>query len=157
MDCSPPGSFIHGILQARILEWVASSFSGDLPHSGIEPASLTTPALAGRDWNCVSCNSCIGRQGLNLCLLQLLHWQAGIEPASLTTPALAGRDWTCVSYNSCIGRQGLNLHLLQLLRWQAGSLPLAPPGKPELENNCFNFIKKLKTWLLYKYEMNMFQ
>ena len=23
MDCSPPGSFVHGILQARILEWVA--------------------------------------------------------------------------------------------------------------------------------------
>ena len=27
MDCSPPGSFVHGILQARILEWVAMSFS----------------------------------------------------------------------------------------------------------------------------------
>ena len=27
MDCSPPGSSIHGILQARILEWVAISFS----------------------------------------------------------------------------------------------------------------------------------
>ena len=27
VDCSPPGSFIHGILQARILEWVAISFS----------------------------------------------------------------------------------------------------------------------------------
>ena len=27
MDCSPPGSFVHGILQARILEWVATSFS----------------------------------------------------------------------------------------------------------------------------------
>ena len=26
MDCSPPGSFVHGILQARILEWVAISF-----------------------------------------------------------------------------------------------------------------------------------
>ena len=26
-DCSPPGSSIHGILQARILEWVAISFS----------------------------------------------------------------------------------------------------------------------------------
>ena len=26
MDCSPPGSSIHGILQARILEWVAISF-----------------------------------------------------------------------------------------------------------------------------------
>ena len=27
MDCSPPGSFVHGILQARTLEWVAISFS----------------------------------------------------------------------------------------------------------------------------------
>ena len=27
MDCSPPDSSVHGILQARILEWVASSFS----------------------------------------------------------------------------------------------------------------------------------
>ena len=27
MDCSPPGSFIHGILQARVLEWVAIAFS----------------------------------------------------------------------------------------------------------------------------------
>ena len=27
MDCCPPGSSLHGILQARILEWVAISFS----------------------------------------------------------------------------------------------------------------------------------
>ena len=27
MDCSPPGSSVHGILQARILEWVDISFS----------------------------------------------------------------------------------------------------------------------------------
>ena len=26
MDCSPPGSFVHGLFQARILEWVAISF-----------------------------------------------------------------------------------------------------------------------------------
>ena len=26
MDCSPPGSYVHGILQARILEWVATSY-----------------------------------------------------------------------------------------------------------------------------------
>ena len=71
MDCSPPGSFVHGISQARILEWVAIPFSrrwtvalqaplsmgfprqeywsglpfpspGDLPDPGIEPKS---PAL----------------------------------------------------------------------------------------------------------------
>ena len=28
MDCSPPSSSVHGILQARVLEWVAISFSG---------------------------------------------------------------------------------------------------------------------------------
>ena len=28
MDCSPPGSSVHGIFQARVLEWVAISFSG---------------------------------------------------------------------------------------------------------------------------------
>ena len=27
MNCSPPGSFVHGIFQARILEWVATHFS----------------------------------------------------------------------------------------------------------------------------------
>ena len=32
MDFSPPGSSIHGILQARILEWVAISFSNISPY-----------------------------------------------------------------------------------------------------------------------------
>ena len=41
MDCSPPGSSVHGILQARILEWVAILFSGDIPNPGIEPRSTT--------------------------------------------------------------------------------------------------------------------
>ena len=37
VDCSPPGSSIHGILQARILEWVAGSFSRRSSwHPGIE-------------------------------------------------------------------------------------------------------------------------
>ena len=36
-----------GILQARILEWVALLSPGDLPNPGIEPASLMSPALAG--------------------------------------------------------------------------------------------------------------
>ena len=40
MDCSPPDSFVHGILQARILEWVAISFSRGSHQPGIEPVSL---------------------------------------------------------------------------------------------------------------------
>ena len=42
LDCSPPQSSVHGILQARILGWVATSVSGVLPDTGIEPSS---PAL----------------------------------------------------------------------------------------------------------------
>jgi len=54
MDCSPPGFSVHGILQARILEWVAVSYS-----KGI----LLT-------------------QGFNLCLLCLLHWQEDSLPVN---------------------------------------------------------------------------
>ena len=35
----PPGSSVHGILQARILEWASMPSSEDLPHLGIEPGS----------------------------------------------------------------------------------------------------------------------
>ena len=34
MECSPPGSSVHGILQARILEWVAYHFSRGSPRPG---------------------------------------------------------------------------------------------------------------------------
>ena len=52
VDCSLPGSSVHGILQARILDWVAISFS-----RGIFPT-----------------------QGSNLCLFRLLHWQLSSLP-----------------------------------------------------------------------------
>ena len=48
MDCSPPDSSVDGISQARILEWIAISFSRGSSDPGIEPASLESPALAGR-------------------------------------------------------------------------------------------------------------
>ena len=44
VDCSPLGVSVCGILQARILEWVAISYPTDPPDSGMEPAS---PALEG--------------------------------------------------------------------------------------------------------------
>ena len=48
MDCSLPGSPVHGILKARILELVALPSPRDLLDPGIKPASLMSPALAGR-------------------------------------------------------------------------------------------------------------
>ena len=47
-DCSPPGSSVHGIFQARILEWVAISSSRDwtrVSDPGIESTSPVSPAL----------------------------------------------------------------------------------------------------------------
>ena len=50
MNCSPPDSSVCGILQARILEWVA------------------VPSFRGSAW------------GFNPCLLLLLHWELGSLP-----------------------------------------------------------------------------
>ena len=50
MDCSPPGSSVPGIFQARILEWVAMPSSRDRPDPGMEPASPVTPALQAVSW-----------------------------------------------------------------------------------------------------------
>ena len=47
MDCSPVGSSVHGIFQARILKWVGILPPRGLPNSGIEPASPASPAVAG--------------------------------------------------------------------------------------------------------------
>ena len=55
MECSPPGSSVHGIFQARVLEWGATAFSspppGVLPNSGIKFMSVYV--------------SCIGRWDLD--------------------------------------------------------------------------------------------
>ena len=47
MDCSPPGPSVHGILQARTLEWVAMPSSRGSSQPRDQPMSLTSPALAG--------------------------------------------------------------------------------------------------------------
>ena len=69
MDCSPRGSSVHGILQARILEWVAISSSRG--------------SSCSRDETCVSC---IGRQVLyHLSLLGSPQFRvAGMVYAQLT-------------------------------------------------------------------------
>ena len=50
MDCSPPGSSVHGIFQARVLEWGASAFSKMPP---LESLNLITPfAISGNFYSC---------------------------------------------------------------------------------------------------------
>ena len=61
MNCSPPGSSVHGILQARILAWVAIS------------SSRGSSRPRDRTWVC--CVSCIGRRVL---YHQNRSWEAPI-------------------------------------------------------------------------------
>ena len=66
MDCSPPGSSIHGIFQARALEWGAIAFSG---HKTLaDPQTLFLKSHISKatfslelKWTCCSCiyNSCL--------------------------------------------------------------------------------------------------
>ena len=61
MDCSPPGSSVDRILQARVLEWVVLFLSpGDLPDPGMEPVSYV---------------SCIGRQAFFFFLTTSATWE----------------------------------------------------------------------------------
>ena len=46
MDCSLSGSVLHGILQVRVMEWVAISFSRGSSDPGIEPRSPAFQAEA---------------------------------------------------------------------------------------------------------------
>ena len=58
MDCSLPGSSVHRIFQARILEWVAISYSRD--------------SSQPKDWTHISYISCLGRQIFYHCVT----WEA---------------------------------------------------------------------------------
>ena len=62
VDCSPPGSSVHGILQSRILEWVAFPPPRDLSDPGMKQAS---PAFqVGRDPT-TACRSQLVRMRIN--------------------------------------------------------------------------------------------
>ena len=80
MDCSLPGSSVHGISQARILEWVA------MPSS----RGFSQP----RDQTHISCVSCLGRQILYHCSI---WWQMSSLPLSVTWEALQETSGSCNS------------------------------------------------------------
>ena len=71
MDCSPPVSSVHGILQARILEWAA------MPSS-----SASSPT---RDWSCVYYVSCVGRWVLYCWALGEAPWYSFTGAQMLAT------------------------------------------------------------------------
>ena len=85
MDCSPPGSSVHGIFQARVLEWGAIAFSDVVaqlcptlcaPLDCSLPGSFVHGIFQARilEWVAIFLLQGIFLiQGLNLCCLYLLH------------------------------------------------------------------------------------
>ena len=89
MDCRLPGSSIHWILQAGILEcWSALSCppTGDLHNPGIEPMSIISPALAGGFF--ITSTTTQSKQG-NVCYYynhyHYLHFLGGEQCCSLSS------------------------------------------------------------------------
>ena len=106
MDCSPPGSSVHGILQKRILEWVAVSFS--------RRSSWL------RDQTCISWIS----------RWVLYHWATREAPGVLLGLCNFKKPLeTCIENNNlatkismhlliCQGREGVQLWLDGIRRWE---------------------------------------
>ena len=127
MDCSPPGSSVPAIPQARILEWVSM------------------PSSKGPgNWTHVSYISCIGKwilyhrlhlensylvcaESLESCLTLLTPWtgahQAPLAKEFSRQPYRSGLPFL---FLGILSTQGPNLRLLSLLHRPAGSLPLVP-------------------------------
>ena len=131
--CSPPGSSVHGILQATILEWVAIPFSrgssqlrDQIQVSWIAGGFFTIWATRKAPLKCknyvLSHFSCIR-----------LFATYGLQPARLLCPWDFPSKKTGVRclflFQGIIMTQALNPCLLCLLHWQADSFPLVPPGK----------------------------
>ena len=92
VDCSLPGSSVHGILQARILKWVVIPFSGDLPNSEVEPASpaLQADSLLSEPPG----KPCRGQQTITG---GLGHWLIWASPSATSQPLthLPKALWLC--------------------------------------------------------------
>ena len=69
MDCSLPGSSVHGIFQARRLDGLPFPSPGDLPDPGIEPTSPLSPVLGSKFFTTVPPGK-PGGVGRNLSLLR---------------------------------------------------------------------------------------
>ena len=133
MDCSLPDPSVHGILQARILEWVAmpSSRGSSWP----------------RDQTCISYVSCIGSQVLShQCHPFFLAHRLSCSVACGIFP---NRDWSRVS---CTGRffatepPGKPRILLSLLTW----LPFHCQPSPHLLSSLW-LAGLIRKWLLVSY------
>ena len=101
MDSSPPGSSVHGILQARRLEGVPFPTPEDLPDSGIKPVFPAAPALAGRfftisaTWEVFYLYSCLNRYVCTVCVCVCARTRACTDWRELFPFGVGSVCWPC--------------------------------------------------------------
>ena len=122
MDCSPPGCSVLGILQARILEWIAISSS----------RGSSWP----RERNCVSCVSCTCRQILYcwatrevpfflIFLCEIFSNFPSLFPLSLLVPHPSFHDWStaftsmAIAFLTCQTNQLISQQIKLLLKYKS--------------------------------------
>ena len=121
VDCSLPASSVHGILQARILEWVAMPSFRE--------------SYRPRDWTHVSCISCIGRwllyhpgsphtyfNGGQYFALQNFHPEIMPSQVTLIGGLYSSTTWFCAIPGTCL-LSGPYVTLLCLLCWHEIAVP----------------------------------
>ena len=130
MDCSPPGSSVPGILQAKILEWAAISFS----RGSSRPRDQTHASCIGRQ----NLYHWVTREGYMIVYIHAWKWSGSVVSDSLRPhgPTRLLCPWDFPGNNTGVGCHFLLQRIFptpgsnpRLLHWQADSLPLSYQGR----------------------------
>ena len=133
MDCSLPGSSVHGIFQARVLEWVAIAFSDPYMTTG-KTIALTRRALVGNKisllFSMLSRLAIVFFQGASV-LISWLQWASAVI---LEHKKRKSATVSIVSLSICDELMGLDAMILVF--WMLSF-------KPAFSLSSFTFIKRL--------------
>ena len=135
LDCSPSSSSVRGISQAKILEWVAISFSEDIPDPGIKP---TSPALAAQlentlqhswsqAWSRDYFSATDGNRGMKAISKALIHrvhvchtlflWNLEVRLCWTMQTAQWPQGWGSKMKGNCAPNNLMEQHRPTYLRW----------------------------------------
>ena len=140
---SPPGSSVHGILQARILEWVAMPSSRGSSRPRIKPVSLMSPALAGGFFT----TSTTWEVHNSLQCLQKIHGERKRGQEKTATGQSRVR-WARSGLPSCLCYNGLKDFLrFFFLNRLLTPLLMLPWPQSSSDFNLSLFMFKMKSWI----------
>ena len=133
VDCSTPGSYVHGVFQAGVLQWVTISSSGGSSILGIETMSPVSPRLASRFFTTEPPEKppkWYGSENVSCSVNPTLCYPMDYSPAGSSVHRILQvkrLEWVAMPFSRGYSDPGIEPGYLEL---QADSLPFEPPGKP---------------------------